>query len=65
MAGDRLFMNLQVQQLAETCQEAAAKAVERFSEEQLAAHGVEELIDHARTHMVPGSPKNGHSHHAG
>lgn len=53
MAGDRLFMNLHVQQVTETCQKAAINAVEEFSEEQLTAHGVDQLTEYLTADKVP------------
>jgi hypothetical protein len=46
-------MNLHIQKVTIMCQEAAINAVEKFSEEQLTAHGVDQLTEYIVTDKVP------------
>ncbi len=53
MAGDRLFMGLPVYEVQHRCSEAAARAVQQLSDEQLAGSGIEDLTDAILAEKVP------------
>jgi hypothetical protein len=53
MAGDRLFMNMDMSQVTAACQEAAMRAAESFSEEQLTTYGTDPLVEDVVADKVP------------
>lgn len=53
MAGDRLFVGQLMHEVQQICSEAAVRAVEQLSEEQLTSLSVEELADDMLAQKVP------------